>query len=99
MARCRSAADDLLLACSADNVFVMLRSLLLLLWAVCLAAQDAGVPGGCRMAYMSPRYIHVNGMDGRHSRLASKYTLHLYREGGWDEDPVAGVSCRRSLPT
>jgi GPI inositol-deacylase len=37
---------------------------------------------GCRMSYMSPRYIHMSDFDTEHTRFASKYSLYLYREGG-----------------
>jgi hypothetical protein len=38
----------------------------------------------CRMAYMSPGYIRLDGLNASHSRLAGKYSLWLYREQGWD---------------
>lgn len=38
----------------------------------------------CRMAYMSPGYIRLEGLNASHSRLAGKYSLWLYREQGWD---------------
>jgi len=41
------------------------------------------------MAYMSPLYIHLEDVE---SRLARKYSLHLYREAGWDLDLTGGVN-------
>ena len=44
----------------------------------------SGVIGGCRMAYMSPSYVRLDGFGLEFSRLAGKYSTYLYREGGWD---------------
>ena len=52
------------------------------------------IAGGCQMAYMSPHYISMDGMNASHSRLAKKYSLHLYREAGYDLDIGEGVSLR-----
>ena len=38
----------------------------------------------CQMAYMSPGYIRLEGLDRQHSKYAGKYSLWLYREQGWD---------------
>lgn len=38
----------------------------------------------CRMAYMSPGYLRLDGLNASHSRMAGKYSLWLYREQGWD---------------
>lgn len=48
-------------------------------------------PKGCRMSYMSPRYIHLSDFDTEHTRFASKYSLYLYREGGVNEDPMVSA--------
>jgi len=49
-------------------------------------------PKGCAMSYMRPTFIHLPDFDTEHSRLASKYSLYLYREAGVDEDPnVNGI--------
>ncbi|ORY63107.1 GPI inositol-deacylase-like protein [Pseudomassariella vexata] len=45
-------------------------------------------PKGCRMAYTAPRYVHLTEFDTEHTRFATKYTLHLYREGGVHRDGV-----------
>ncbi|KAJ6785961.1 hypothetical protein PWT90_08072 [Aphanocladium album] len=45
--------------------------------------QDAK---GCRMSYMRPSYIHFREFDTEHTRFATKYSLHLYREQGFDDE-------------
>lgn len=54
-----------------------------------MAAVTQAIDGGCRMAYMSPLYFHLEGVP---SRLSKKYSLHLYREAGWDLDLSNGVT-------
>ena len=41
---------------------------------------------GCRMSYMRPSYVELKDFDTEHTRFASKYSLHLYREQGIDND-------------
>ncbi|KAI1876817.1 uncharacterized protein JN550_000889 [Neoarthrinium moseri] len=49
-------------------------------------------PKGCRMSYMSPRYVHMSDFDTEHTRFASKYSLYLYREAGiCDDTMVSGI--------
>ncbi|KXX83419.1 GPI inositol-deacylase [Madurella mycetomatis] len=49
-------------------------------------------PKGCRMSYMRPSYARLDDFDTEHTRLASKYSLYLYREQGIDHDTrVRGV--------
>ncbi|KAL2024000.1 hypothetical protein VTK56DRAFT_235 [Thermocarpiscus australiensis] len=44
------------------------------------------------MSYMRPSYAKLNEFDTEHTRLASKYSLYLYREQGIDHDTkVRGV--------
>ena len=45
---------------------------------------DPAEANQCKMAYMSPAYVRLEGLDIHHSRLAGKYSLWLYREQGWD---------------
>lgn len=47
-------------------------------------SKDIRQVSRCRMAYMSPGYLRQDGMDKKHSNLAEKYSLWLYREQGWD---------------
>lgn len=45
-------------------------------------------PEGCRMSWMSPSYLLQTGFDHTWSPLASRYSLWLYREVGWDSVQV-----------
>ena len=51
-------------------------------------------PQGCRMSRMSPTYIKLSGFDSEHSRFASKYALHLYREEGVEEYSAENIGLR-----
>ena len=44
-------------------------------------------PKGCDMCWSRPIYIKFSDFDTEHTRFASKYSLHLLRERGFDEDP------------
>lgn len=70
------------------------------LWLLCVSllsfvcwARETGVVGGCEMSWMSPRPILLDGLTEQQSRLAKKYSLHLYRERNWDRGIEHGVSC------
>ncbi|KZT71514.1 PGAP1-domain-containing protein [Daedalea quercina L-15889] len=41
-------------------------------------------PQGCRMSWMSPSYVLQAGLDHSWTPLASRYSLFLYREVGWE---------------
>lgn len=41
-------------------------------------------PKGCRMSWMSPSYAKFSDFDTEHTRFATKYSLYLYREQGFD---------------
>jgi len=43
-------------------------------------------PKGCEMCRMAPSYARIHDFDTEHTRLASKYSLYLYREWGIDQD-------------
>jgi hypothetical protein len=45
-------------------------------------------PQGCRMSWMSPSYLPQAEFDHTWSPLASRYSLWLYREVGWDSVQV-----------
>ncbi|GAA5955116.1 hypothetical protein JCM3765_003199 [Sporobolomyces pararoseus] len=48
-----------------------------------------GGSGSCRMTFMSPSYFHLSGFDKNETRLGNgPWGLYLYREAGWDDDPV-----------
>ena len=42
-------------------------------------------PQGCRMSWMSPSYVLLPGLNHSWTPLASRYSLFLYREVGWEE--------------
>ncbi|KAI1497677.1 GPI inositol-deacylase [Biscogniauxia marginata] len=47
---------------------------------------------GCRMSWMNPSFVPFTDFDTEHTRFASKYSLHLYREQGIDSAPkVRGI--------
>lgn len=53
-------------------------------------APDArgGGAGSCRMTFMSPSYLRLDGFGREYTRLgAGPWGLYLYREAGWDEEP------------
>ena len=43
-------------------------------------------PKGCKNCLMRPVFGKYEGFDTEHTRFASKYSLHLYREGGINEE-------------
>lgn len=66
-------------------VFLVLFSMAFLHAAyTSFAYTDPADASRCQMAWMSPSYLRMDGLDERHSRLARKYSLWLYREQGWD---------------
>ncbi|GAA5958201.1 hypothetical protein JCM10213_001613, partial [Rhodosporidiobolus nylandii] len=53
--------------------------------------EDArgGSAGSCKMSFMSPSYLHLSGFGREQTRLGNgPWGLYLYREAGWDADPV-----------
>nr|8K9T_A Chain A, GPI inositol-deacylase,MCherry protein [synthetic construct] len=79
----------------AISVFAFVTSLLgigLLLAVIHSSVTRQIDPKGCRMSYMRPSYAKLSDFDTEHTRLASKYSLYLYREQGIDHDvKVRGV--------
>lgn len=51
-------------------------------------------PKGCKNCLMRPMFGKFEGFDTEHTRFASKYSLHLYREGGVNEDMTASLLAR-----
>jgi GPI inositol-deacylase len=52
-------------------------------------------PKGGSMSYMAGSFVNFGDFDTEHTRFATKYSLHLYRELGVDEDPrVRHRHCR-----
>ena len=73
-------------ACSlATVVATILGSGLLFLMAHSFLTRQLDTKG-CEMSYMRPMFTHFEDFDTEHTRFATKYSLHLYREGGVDED-------------
>lgn len=54
-------------------------------------------PKGCRMSWMSPSFVHFSDFDTEHTRLASKYSLYLYREQGIDNGPKVYETSFRTI--
>jgi glycosylphosphatidylinositol deacylase len=44
-------------------------------------------PKGAAMSWMASAFVRFPDFDTEHTRFATKYSLHLYREMGIDEDP------------
>jgi hypothetical protein len=44
-------------------------------------------PKGGSMSYMASSFVRFSDFDTEHTHFATKYSLHLYRELGVDEDP------------
>ncbi|GAA5855735.1 hypothetical protein JCM8547_001663 [Rhodosporidiobolus lusitaniae] len=52
-----------------------------------------GGAGSCRMSFMSPSYLHLSGFGREFTRLGNgPWGLYLYREAGWDADPLPDPS-------
>ena len=81
-------------ACSLLTISVTALSALVLLFIVHAFLTRQLDPKGCDMCWSRPIYIKFSDFDTEHTRFASKYSLYLYREGGFDEDPEVGVSVR-----
>ncbi|KAG6335296.1 hypothetical protein ID866_3800 [Astraeus odoratus] len=48
-------------------------------------------PQGCRMSWMSPSYLLQSEFNTSWTPLASRYTLWLYREVGWEPTQPVGL--------
>jgi hypothetical protein len=73
-------------ACSRYTlVATVLGSAFLLLMARSFMTRQLDTKG-CEMSYMRPAFVTFDDFDTEHTRFATKYSLHLYREGGIDED-------------
>lgn len=44
-------------------------------------------PKGGSMSFMASSFVRFTDFDTEHTRFATKYSLHMYRELGVDEDP------------
>ncbi|KAL8277966.1 hypothetical protein RQP46_009598 [Phenoliferia psychrophenolica] len=54
--------------------------------------------GSCRMSYMSPSYMRIEGFGREYTRLGSgPWGLYLYREAGWDDEPLSPDGSKLAL--
>ena len=72
--------------CSLLTLATTAASVLLLLSIVNSFLTRHLDPKGCKNCLMRPIFGKFEGFDTEHTRFASKYSLHLYREGGVNED-------------
>ncbi|KAI0025533.1 GPI inositol-deacylase [Xylariomycetidae sp. FL0641] len=74
------------------TLFTSLTGITLLLSVLYSSAKLHCDSKGCRMSWMSPSFMSFDEFDTEHTRFASKYSLHLYREQGFDNGPkVKGI--------
>lgn len=45
-------------------------------------------PKNCRMSFMNPSFVHLEGFNQNHTRHHSKYSLYLYREHKVDDEKI-----------
>ncbi|OTA90278.1 hypothetical protein M434DRAFT_78161 [Hypoxylon sp. CO27-5] len=74
------------------TLFTSITGIGLLLAVIYSAVNLHCDPKGCRMSWMSPSYAKFNDFDTEHTRFATKYSLYLYREQGFDNGPkIKGI--------
>lgn len=79
-------------SCSPLTVFVTLLAGLLACTIFYSFTTRQLDPKGCAMSYMRSAYASFPDFDTEHTRFATKYSLHLYRELGVDEDARVGCA-------
>ncbi|KAI0275434.1 PGAP1-like protein-domain-containing protein [Gloeopeniophorella convolvens] len=72
-------------------VVVFFISLFGLIYRATFDSASSLSPQGCRMSYMSPSYIVQSAFDTSWTPLATRYSLLLYREVGWEDNEPRGV--------
>ena len=75
-------------ACSWLTVGATVAAVILLLSIIHSFVTRQLDPKGCDMYWSRAMFIKFVDFDTEHTRFASKYSLHIYREGGFDEDPT-----------
>ncbi|WVQ93345.1 hypothetical protein IAU59_000413 [Kwoniella sp. CBS 9459] len=88
--RPRTDAPRVFLSFRANNAFLSIIALLIPWVLYCAYTHDNAECGawGCEMSWMTPSYQSIDWPDNPIPR----YTLHLYREMGWEHDAEpAGV--------
>ncbi|KAL8765223.1 MAG: hypothetical protein Q9209_007616 [Squamulea sp. 1 TL-2023] len=79
-------------SCSLLTFTVTCSALLFMLYILHSFSTQQLDSKGCDMYYTRSMFYNFADFDTEHTRFASKYSLHLYREIGYDEDPkVKGV--------
>ncbi|KAL8711011.1 MAG: hypothetical protein Q9225_007188 [Loekoesia sp. 1 TL-2023] len=79
-------------SCSFLTLTAALSAVLLILFILRSFMTRQLDSKGCDMYYTRSMFFNFADFDTEHTRFASKYSLHLYREVGFDEDPrVKGV--------
>ncbi|KAL8693742.1 MAG: hypothetical protein Q9218_001487 [Villophora microphyllina] len=79
-------------SCSLLTVTATLLSILLMLFTLHSFMTRQLDSKGCDMYYTRSVFFNFADFDTEHTRFATKYSLHLYREIGFDEDSkVKGV--------
>ncbi|KAL8701576.1 MAG: hypothetical protein Q9224_000441 [Gallowayella concinna] len=80
-------------SCSLLTLTAMLSALVLMLYILHSFATRQLDSKGCDMYYTrGSKFFNFADFDTEHTRFASKYSLHLYREVLFDDDPkVKGV--------
>ncbi|KAI2635049.1 GPI inositol-deacylase [Xylaria nigripes] len=90
--KCRQFQPRSPWAISLCTLFTCVAGIVLLISIVYSSANLQCDPKGCRMSWMSPSFVHFSDFDTEHTRLASKYSLYLYREQGIDSrSKVKGI--------
>ncbi|KAL8672292.1 MAG: hypothetical protein Q9168_003235 [Polycauliona sp. 1 TL-2023] len=79
-------------SCSLPTLAATLSALVFMLYILHSFTTTQLDFKGCDMYYTHSMFYHFADFDTEHTRFASKYSLHLYREIGFDEDSkVKGV--------
>ncbi len=74
-------------SCSVFTLTATLSALLFLVFIFHSFVTRQSDSKGCDMYYTRSMFFNFADFDTEHTRFASKYSLHLYREVGFDEDP------------
>ena len=82
-------------ACSLLTLTAALSAILLMLFTLHSFRTRQLDSKGCDMYYTRSMFFNFADFDTEHTRFASKYSLHLYREVGFDEDPKVWFPMRR----
>ena len=81
-------------SCSLLTAITAATAMVFLLAIIHSAVTRQLDPQGCVMSRMSPTYIKLSGFDTEHTRFATKYSLHLYREEGVDDYSKDNIGLR-----